>query len=53
MVQKSLITSRSFQPSAKTTNIFVSAVSVTQIQATAHATRSYTKILNFRKINED
>jgi hypothetical protein len=53
MVQKSLITSRSFQPRAKTTNIFVSAVSAAQIQATAHAMRSDTKFLNFRKINED
>jgi hypothetical protein len=48
-----LITSRSFQPGAKTTNIFLSAVGSRRIQGTAHMTQSDTKILNFRKINED
>ncbi|HXN27314.1 MAG TPA: hypothetical protein VN902_09350 [Candidatus Acidoferrales bacterium] len=53
MVQKTLITSRSFQPGAKTTNIFLWAVGSTRIQGTAHVTQSDTQILNFRKINED
>jgi hypothetical protein len=53
MVQKTLITSRSFQPGAKTTNIILSAVGSRRIQGTAHVTQSDTKILNFRKINED
>jgi|HubBroStandDraft_3_1064219.scaffolds.fasta_scaffold62512_3 hypothetical protein len=38
MVQKTSIASRSFQPGAKTTNIFLSAVGSTRIQGTAPVT---------------
>jgi hypothetical protein len=53
MVQKTSFTSRSFQPGAKTTDKFLSAVGSTRPQGTVHVMQSDTKILNFRKIDED
>jgi hypothetical protein len=53
MVQKTSFTSRSFQPGAKPTDNFLSAVGSTRAQGTVHVMQSDTKILNFRKIDED
>jgi hypothetical protein len=53
MVQKTSFTSRSFQPGAKTTDNFLSAVGSTRVQGPVHLMQSDAKILHFPKIDED